>query len=133
MDFLYSLYDALVSINVPNDKARAVVDAMERDMATHLATKTDLDSLRLATRADVELLRRDTESGFLALRKDIGTLEAGLRKDIETLEAALRKDIETLEIVMRKDLDAMGSQIVIRLGALLVVIAGLVLGALQLG
>jgi len=122
MDFLYSLYDALVSINVPNDKARAVVDAMERDMATHLATKTDLDSLRLATRADVELLRRDTESGFLALRKDIGTLEA-----------ALRKDIETLEIVMRKDLDAMGSQIVIRLGALLVVIAGLVLGALQLG
>ena len=80
-------------------------------MATYLATKTALDSLRLATKADVGLLRLDTESGFLALRKDIGTLE----------------------IVMRKDLDAMGSQIVIRLGALLVVIAGLVLGALQLG
>jgi hypothetical protein len=29
MDYLYSLYDALVSIHVPNDKARAVVDAME--------------------------------------------------------------------------------------------------------
>jgi len=25
MDYLYSLYDALVSIHVPNDKARAVV------------------------------------------------------------------------------------------------------------
>ena len=35
-------YDALVSINVPNDKARAVVDAMERDMDTTLATKTDV-------------------------------------------------------------------------------------------
>ena len=33
MDYLYSLYAALVSIHVPNDKARAVVDAMERDMA----------------------------------------------------------------------------------------------------
>ena len=46
MDYLYSLYDALVSINVPNDKARAVVDAMERDMATTIATKSDLQLLR---------------------------------------------------------------------------------------
>ena len=29
MDYLHSLSDALVSIPVPNDKARAVVDAME--------------------------------------------------------------------------------------------------------
>ena len=46
MDYLYSLYDALVSINVPNDKARAVVDAMERDMGMTIATKTDLQLLR---------------------------------------------------------------------------------------
>ena len=48
MDYLYSLYDALVSINVPSDKARAVVDAMERDMGTTLATKQDLEMLRQA-------------------------------------------------------------------------------------
>ena len=41
MDYRYSLYDALVSINVPSDKARAVVDAMEREMGTTLATKQD--------------------------------------------------------------------------------------------
>src|SRR3990167_8359776 len=46
MDYLYSLYDALVSINVPNDKARAVVDAMERDMGMTIATKSDLQLLR---------------------------------------------------------------------------------------
>ena len=60
--YLYSLYDALVSIHVPNDKARAVVDAMERDMGTTIATKADLQMLRqeltsqissLATRAEV--------------------------------------------------------------------------------
>ncbi len=41
-DYLYALCDALVSINVPNDEARAVVDAMERDMGTTIATKSDL-------------------------------------------------------------------------------------------
>ena len=46
MDYLYSLYHALVSIHVPNDKARAVVDAMERDMGTTIATKADLHILR---------------------------------------------------------------------------------------
>ena len=39
VDYLYSLYDALVSIHVPNDKARAVVDAMERDMATTMTVR----------------------------------------------------------------------------------------------
>jgi len=151
VDFLYSLYDALVSINVPNDKARAVVDAMERDMATHLATKTDLDSLRLATKADVDLLRHETTSGFAAARKDLETglalvrrdmdagfdalraefrgEIAGVRKDIESQGAELRLDIALL----RKDMEAQGSQIVIRLGALIVVVAGLMLGAMQLG
>jgi hypothetical protein len=46
VDFLYSLYHVLVRINVPNDKARAVVDAMERDMGMTIATKTDLQLLR---------------------------------------------------------------------------------------
>ncbi len=82
MTYLYSLYDALVSINVPADKARAVVDAMERDMMTQLASKSDVDGLRrelhseLAlvrqeARADITLLRRDLESGLSSLRKDM--------------------------------------------------------------
>jgi len=55
MDHLYSLYDALVSIHVPPDRARAVVDAMERDVRDQLATKTDLHHLR-------ELLSRDIQA-----------------------------------------------------------------------
>jgi len=58
---LYSLYDALVSINVPNDKARAVVDAMERDMGTTLATKSDLQLLRQDLRQEMALMRKDME------------------------------------------------------------------------
>ena len=61
MDFLYSLYDALVSINVPNDKARAVVDAMERDMGTTLAAKSDLQMLRQELVQEIVLVRKDME------------------------------------------------------------------------
>jgi len=57
MSSLCALYDALVSINVPSDKARAVVDAMERDMLTQLATKSDIENLRVVTEAKLELLR----------------------------------------------------------------------------
>ena len=62
MDYLYSLYDALVSIHVPNDKARAVVDAMERDMGTTIATKTDLQILQGATKADLQTLQNATKA-----------------------------------------------------------------------
>ena len=57
MNALYSLYDALVSINIPSEKARAVVDAMERDMTTLLATKSDLALMREVLEHKIELMR----------------------------------------------------------------------------
>ena len=78
MDYLYSLYDAVVSINVPSDKARAVVDAMERDMGTTLATKQDLELLKLAMDSRFALvdqrfdaLRSDMSRDFIAQRQSI--------------------------------------------------------------
>lgn len=69
MNYLYSLYDALVSISVPSDKARAVVDAMERDMGTTLATKQDL--LRLASKKNLLLFRMEDQG---LRQKDIAAL-----------------------------------------------------------
>ena len=69
MDHLYSLYDALVSINVPTDKARAVVDAMERDMYDRLATKADLLYMR-------EMLSKDIQVQITALSHQM-TLRLG--------------------------------------------------------
>jgi hypothetical protein len=54
---LYSLYDALVAINVPTDKARAVVDAMDQDMVRVLTTKSDLASLRHELKQEIEASR----------------------------------------------------------------------------
>jgi hypothetical protein len=42
MSFELTLYDALLSIDVPADKARAVIDALEHDMGSTLATKQDI-------------------------------------------------------------------------------------------
>ena len=42
MSFELTLYDALLSIDVPAEKARAVIDALEHDMGSTLATKQDI-------------------------------------------------------------------------------------------
>ncbi len=115
MDYLYSLYDALVSIHVPNDKARAVVDAMERDMGTTIATKTDLQLLRQ------ELLSR------LASRDEL----AALRTDF----SELRQDVRTLRqdnALIRKELELLSSTLTVRLGSMLMLGLGLLFAALKL-
>ncbi|HXV40697.1 MAG TPA: hypothetical protein VD701_07040 [Steroidobacteraceae bacterium] len=75
MDYLYSLYDALVSINVPGDKARAVVDAMERDMGTTLATKQDLLLLRQEMTSLRTELRQEIENRYVLLDQKIDTAQ----------------------------------------------------------
>ena len=103
MSYLYSLDDALVSINVPSDKARAVVDSMERDMLTQLASKSDLENLRLAVKADVDNLRMSTKA-----------------------------DIENLRLVTEAKLELLRSSMTIRLGSMLVVGLSLLFAALKL-
>jgi putative aminopeptidase FrvX len=110
MSHLYSLYDVMVSINVPSDKARAVVDVMERDMLTQLASKADFDNLRLASKSDLENLR-------LSVKADIDAL--GARVD------ALRQE-------GRLELQVIRSSMTIRLGSMLVVCLSLLFAALKL-
>jgi hypothetical protein len=57
--FELTLYDALLSIAVPADKARAVIEALERDMGSTLATKQDILLLRqqLEHRIDAMTMR----------------------------------------------------------------------------
>ena len=102
MDYLYSLYDALVSIHVPNDKARAVVDAMERDMGTTIATKADLQ----------------------ILRQDLTSLINGSISD-------LRHELRYETGLVRKDMELLSSTLTIRLGSMLAVGFGVMIGALK--
>jgi hypothetical protein len=104
MDYLYSLYDALIGINVPTDKARAVVDAMERDMGTTLATKSD-----------VQLLRQE-----MATKTEMAELRQG--------SALIRKDIEILSARM----DMLSTTITVRLGSGMMMGLGLLFAALKM-
>jgi hypothetical protein len=72
---------------VPNDKARAVVDAMERDMGTTIATKSDLKILR----QELTLLMSSlaTREGTLAIRAEMRENNALLRKDMEILSTTM--------------------------------------------
>ncbi|MEX1084420.1 MAG: hypothetical protein WEC76_01040 [Steroidobacteraceae bacterium] len=110
MDNLYSLYDALVSINVPSDKARAVVDAMERDMGTTLATKQDL-----------EFLRRDIENRFSLVDQKIEGMRAHIEQKIDSLRGDMSRDLAALDLKMT-----------VKLGSMLVVGFGLTIAALRL-
>jgi hypothetical protein len=97
MDYLYSPYEALVSIHVPNDKARAVVDAMERDMGTTIATKADLQLLRqeMATKVDFAGLRQE----FALLRRDLESQSTGFHKDLELLSTTMTVRLRSMLVV----------------------------------
>ena len=132
MSYLYSLYDALVSINVPSDKARAVVDAMERDMLTQLASKSDLENLRVAAKTDVENLR-------LAVKADVENLRLAVKADIENLRLAVKSDIDAMGVrvdALRRELrleqEVLRSSMTIRLGSMLVVGLSVLFAALKL-
>ena len=121
MNYLYSLYDALVSISVPSDKARAVVDAMERDMGTTLATKQDLDGLKLASRQDL-----------LLLKQEVVGIRTELRQEIESRYTLLDQKIDTLRGDMTRDLAALDLRLTVKLGSMLFVGFGLTIAAMRL-
>ncbi len=131
MDYLYSLYDALVSINVPSDKARAVVDAMERDMGTTLATKQDL--LLLATREDLLATKRDllllaSKEDHLLLKQEV----ALLRQEMENRFVLVGQKFDMLRNDISRDLSALDLKMTVKLGSMLFVGFGLTIAALRI-
>ncbi len=117
MSFSVSLYDALVSIAVPPEKARAVIDAMEREMGATLATKTDMLLLRQDLRLEIGEIRQE-------LRQEIGAV----RKEI----SQLRQEVSQEFTLVRKEMELQRSSMTVRLGSIQVVAAGLLFAALKL-
>ncbi|MCI0996769.1 MULTISPECIES: hypothetical protein [Pseudomonas] len=54
-----ALYQALIAINVPEPKAHAVINALESDMHTHLATKSDLTKVEHRLTAEIAQIRSE--------------------------------------------------------------------------
>lgn len=121
MAYLYSLYDALVSISVPSEKARAVVDAMERDMSATLATKQDLELLRQATKQDLELLRQ-------AMKQDVELLRQATKQDIESV----RQELAGVQRELTHQIATQTLRMTVRFGSMLFLGLGLTIAVLRL-
>ncbi|WP_419735700.1 hypothetical protein [Pseudomonas sp. COR18] len=52
-----ALYKALVASNISEQNATAVIDALEKDMTSTLATKADLTELRAELKGDITKLQ----------------------------------------------------------------------------
>ena len=136
MAYLYSLYDALVSINVPSDKARAVVDAMERDMGATLATRQDLELHRLATKRDLELVRAELKQVIAAIRaelkEEIAAVGADLKQEIAAVRAELGQTIDKRYMLLDQRIDTLELRLTVKFGSMLFLGLGLTIAVLRL-
>ena len=103
MTYAISLYDALTGINVPKPQALAVVEALEQKMTSELATKADIERLELATKSDFAAVRAEMAAEFASVRAD-----------------------------MVADRHSMENRLTLRLGALIVTCATIIIGILQI-
>jgi hypothetical protein len=143
MDAAYSLYDALVEINVPSEKARAVAQALERDVTATFATKNDLESTRIALRTDIETLGKDLRAEMASLAKELrAEMEslskelraemASLAKDLRAEMASLSKELRAELACVRSDMVKLRLELIIWMGGVQVLVAGVLFTALQL-
>ena len=128
MSFEFTLYDALLSIDVPAPKARAVIDALEHDMGSTLATKQDIAN----TKQDIANTRQDIANLALATKQDIANLALATKQDIATLALTTKQDLLLLRQELEHRIDLLQSTMTIRLGSILVVAMGLLFAALKL-
>jgi hypothetical protein len=94
MNAQLSLYDALVSVNIPGDKARAVVAAVEHEMTSQWATKSDLEHLRVLSKQELaaahDLLRQEMQAMRDSLRQEMHALHDSLRQEMHTIRDSLQ-------------------------------------------
>jgi hypothetical protein len=138
MNAQIELYEALVDAGVSKDKARNVVlaqkDTMEQFLTT-LATKTDLAEFRTDVdgrfnlmKADLAEFRTDVDGRFSLMKADLAEFRTDVDGRFSLMKADLaefRTDVDGRFNLVGEQMTSMTNRIVIRLGALTVVLTGL--------
>ena len=86
MNFRLVLYEALAGANVPSDQARAVVEALEHEMYTVLATKSDLA-------ASMELFKEQLARYSAEIRQEMAEQNGLMRKEFYQQMAEFRAEL----------------------------------------
>jgi hypothetical protein len=149
MDFALAVYDALVAVNVPPDRARQVVDSLQRDMETQLATKKDLrqleeltvlrfaslearldagiGSLRQEGGAEAQAIRATSAAEFSTLRAEIGGEFRSVRADMASEFQAVRAEMASGSQAVRAEIATTALRTTVTLGSVVVATAGIAL------
>ncbi len=127
MAYAISLYDALVSINVPKPQALAVVESLEQTMTSELATKTALEQLRVHMEREFASLRGDMAREFVAVRQEIQQL----RSDMEREFIAVRREMAANAALFREELKSAMSRSFVMTTGMMIAWNSLLFAALQ--
>ncbi len=118
MSVATSLYVALTNINVPQDQAREVVEALEHTMNNEFATKSDIALVRADIALGLSRLERHeelTKAEFAAVRGEMKAEFATVRGEMKAEFAAVRSEMNATE-----------TRLVIKLGGLMITLIGAV-------
>jgi hypothetical protein len=102
MNTVLAIYDALLQAGVPDAPARRVVEALEQDMTTLLATKQDL----LLLRQDISHLEQLTTVKVEALGERMTALQQNTDLRLQALESRV---VIKLSVVMTALIAAAGT------------------------
>lgn len=148
MSLATSLYDALTGIDIPNDKAREVVESLEQKMTADFASKADVATIRadiatvrteialvlgrleqheVATEAEFAALRRETKTEFAAVRGEMKAEFATLRSELANVRSEMMAELATV----RSEMKALTFDITTRMGVLYVTATSFLLAVLK--
>ena len=120
MSLATSLYDALTGINIPKDQAREVVEALDQKMTNEVATKSDIALVR----AEISALRTEMHAEIAALRSEMHAEIAALRAEMKAEVAELRAEMKAEIAELRQEMKSLENRLLIKLGALIVIMLG---------
>ena len=129
MSVATSLYVALTNINVPQDQAREVVEALEHTMNNELATKSDIALARADIALGLSRLERHdelTKAEFAAVRGEMKAEFAAVRSEMKADFAAVRGEVKAEFAAVRSEMNAMETRLIIKLGGLMITLIGAV-------
>ena len=118
-----SLANALADAKIDRPVAERIATEILGAIHENVATKGDLHSARTELKADIAEVKTELKADIGEVRAELGAVKAELKADIGAVKADLR------EVELR--LDARIDRVVVRLGSLVVVVAGLLFVALR--
>jgi len=133
-----TLYEALVEAGVSKERARDVVLAQAgtmHELLSQLVTKSELGASTsqlqgeiAAGRGEIAAVRNELKGEISAVRSEIAAVRSELKGEISEFRAYVNGRFNVVAeqfVLVHQDMNAMSNKIVVRLGALMVVLFGL--------